>query len=102
MSFDLLSKQGRDARPDLLQRQDFVGGLEFRGRLGHPKDCAGGAILRNRMVALFTQSAQAFGAISPHASQYDPDNVAAPKACNTLEKDIHGWTVRGFQRISSV
>ena len=88
MSFDLLSEQVRDARPDLLQRQYFSRSLKVRGRFRHPIDRAGGAILRNRIVALFTQSAQAFGAISSHASQYDADNVATPKTRYTLEKHI--------------
>src|SRR5712675_1959253 len=98
MSFDFLSQQARDARTNLLQRQNVNGGLEFGGRFRHSIYGAGRAILRNRMMAFITQGAQPFSAISPHACQYDSDNVSAPETRHRLEKYINRWAIRRIQR----
>src|SRR5437660_937425 len=94
MSFDFLSKQGRDAWPDLVQRQYFSRSLQFRRCFGHPVHSAGGAILRNGMMPLFMQDTQPFSAVSSHPREDHPNDITAPKIRDTFEKDIHRRAIR--------
>src|SRR5712672_1944331 len=102
ISIYFLGEQICYARSDLVQWQYFTCSLKFRSRFGHPVYGAGRPILRNRMMPFFMQRAQPFSTISPHASQYNCDDVTTPKARDAFEKDVNRGTIRGVQRILSV